>query len=463
MDLGLLKQLDYSIYTNHDRAKHARKLITPEIEKNIVNYMNKKPMAATNSISKQLEGLANYILYGKDPDTDTNIVQDKYAQIDGKFNSYKKKEPSSLEQLMENPLFNEQQILKEKNTYTKPKQTIERPRFKVECTLESTCTVKDKTPTFCTPWNCPNRHKTPSPASFTEYQVEHDGNIPGMVELWHNIDKMQYIFNVNKGRQEEDDNVPKLTPLALYKLQHWLIDVRRHQFYLKDSYKPQIFPNRVAHTTQGRIDWNSDSKYLIKKTQQATGGKGNIILWTYDTTDWHIVRKHTFDETNPDHIYQTLKLYSKLKQDSETDFNGDIKYILWTIEENIERANLTPSRKLILERKIDGWTNKRICDELREKFQISYGVNYLSTIWKKEICVQIANAAKNFYEQWKFKDQPQMWKKCSYCGVKKLRTTDNFTRKGTASDGLSARCKVCDKELREEKKEAERVREKELE
>ena len=55
---------------------------------------------------KELSTIGDYILYGKDEDG-TSIVDRKEVEIDTKYGSYKTKRPESLEELMENPTFNE--------------------------------------------------------------------------------------------------------------------------------------------------------------------------------------------------------------------------------------------------------------------------------------------------------------------------------------------------------------------
>jgi len=72
--------------------------------------------------------MADYILFGKDPEKLTNAVQRK--EIDKpqtQFSTFARKTPESLEALLENPNFSETQVKdpKEKNTYLHPKPTIE--------------------------------------------------------------------------------------------------------------------------------------------------------------------------------------------------------------------------------------------------------------------------------------------------------------------------------------------------
>lgn len=124
MDLKLLKQLDYTIYSNSDRTTHVQELISEyECENGTIDL--NAPAVAT-----QLEGMANFILYGKDPDTGKSCVDNKEVRIPTKYSSFKKKEPESLEALQESPTFSEAELrpYNFKNVYTKPKNTISRNR-----------------------------------------------------------------------------------------------------------------------------------------------------------------------------------------------------------------------------------------------------------------------------------------------------------------------------------------------
>jgi hypothetical protein len=401
MDLQILKQLDYGVYSNVDRAALVNKIVDDNVITTLEEYYSNKGLGVSTSVTKQLEGAANYILYGKDPKTEKNEVQKKNVQIEGKHNSYKKKQPESLDALLQNPMFDQKEIKPiKRNTYTKPKQTIIRPYTNKEgiCTNAKT----------------------------------HHGDIPGMKEVWITIDRMQYILDVNNGKIEEEEGrpaVPVLDNITKYKWKHTLIDIRRHQYYLKDSAHPPCFTMGTTFNAPAAIDWESDS-FVDKYGKPAPRLQLN----------------------NPDHVYHLLENYSLLRQSSEANLNGQMKYIMWSLDETIKRAPLAPPRMQILIRKIDKWTNERIQHELRMMFGLAYSVNYISTIWKQEICMKIAVTADLIYDEWLFRQSNNKWKNCSSCGKKKLKDTRNFVKKTTNHDGLSNQCKVCDKKHREEKK-----------
>ena len=67
------------------------------------------------------------------------------------------------------------------------------------------------------------------------------------------------------------------------------------------------------------------------------------------------------------------------------------------------------------------------------------------------ICGKIANTAKLQLKEYKNKDNPYAWKKCSCCGRLLLIDSQNFVRKDGTVDGFSCRCKKCDKVIRDKK------------
>jgi hypothetical protein len=60
----------------------------------------------------------------------------------------------------------------------------------------------------------------------------------------------------------------------------------------------------------------------------------------------------------------------------------------------------------------------------------------------------IAEAVELNFDEYLCKDYDKAWKKCSRCGRELLRDPRNFVKKAKAADGLTGRCKCCDKELR---------------
>ena len=128
---------------------------------------------------------------------------------------------------------------------------------------------------------------------------------------------------------------------------------------------------------------------------------------------------------------------------------GQMKTILMAFDEIGRETHLTPIQEEVLDLKVARWTNERIQQRLQEKFGVVYNVNYISTMFKKTICEKIAATASRLEKEHMAQDEPGGWKKCTTCGRLLLRDKVNFVRKASSSDGLAARCKQCDKNIRD--------------
>lgn len=416
MNLGISKQLDRNLYSNTERAEQVRNLFTPEISNLAALHFDEY------STQLELEKIANFILYGKDPVLDKNFCQLKEIQIKPKYNAYQRKEPESLDALLEDPLTNETHFEEIKRTvYKKVKPTIDR---------------------------------------------EKDQHIPGMKELWEAIDKLAEEVQAlkDKGALNYD----------YYKKNHLLIQLRTEQYVLKDSATEQVQCRSFAKSTSepsltsdtGYLkdnytdwlykNWRADhyrqdfgEKWYAQEQEELARrlNSGELNEW-----EWVEVSENEVDLTNPEHVYQVLELYSTLKENSFDRLNSDLKFLLWELETYIERANLSKARFHILVRKIDKVTNDKIREELQQNFGLCYSDNYISTIYKQMICAKIAKTAQLAKDEFIYRNQPEKFKVCSTCGTKLLRDQRNFIKKQNSKDGLSARCKECDKRIRDLKK-----------
>ena len=152
--------LDYSIERDTDRTAAVY---------DIIDRLEKVPS------NTELEQMANYILYGKDEDG-TSCVDRKEIQIKTKFNSYNKEKLVSLDEMMESPTFDETIFQKNRTIYKKVKPSIDRERAR---------------------------------------------DIPGMQELWAEIDKLADIIEQNQGKKKFQEGTPKLDQKQLYYLNYY--------------------------------------------------------------------------------------------------------------------------------------------------------------------------------------------------------------------------------------------------
>ena len=386
--------LDFNIYFSKDRCKYLKKINLEELS------------------PKDLETCANYVLYGKDED-DTSIVDRKEIQIKTKFSSYSKKEPLSLDSILESPTFNEGSLKTEKNIYKKVKPTIDK---------------------------------------------EKASNVKGMKELWNEIDNLQRVLDENTEKLPKTSTTPYLSQKQIYYLKHQIIAMRRQQYYLMDSAYPVVGTAATANRNQyftevssthlnypvfprGLFREPNDQDFKFPR-QDSKKLKATDI----DQRILELKKKNKFfiDFRNKDHIYQLILFYWDIKLAVEKIPDSILNNLLWTLDFYIEKANLSKQQKFIVEDKKLRLPNKTIAAHLKEELNIEHQENYISTIWNKTTQL-IAAAAELNYDEWLCKDYDKGWKTCNSCGKEFLRDPRCFVRKSKAADGLTSCCKRCDK------------------
>lgn len=363
-------------------------VVTAEERCNVASQMDLE-----QATERDLERVANYILYGK---TEKGDTLPEAKAISTKHSTWKKREPESLDALLENINFDEGALkpLGSKSIYTKPKPSINR---------------------------------------------EKDASIPGMVQLWEAIDCVNALYEAEKALGKS---------LRAYYLRHALIDLRKEQYYLKDLFKPTMNPMGLLGSEPQEIEWTGSSGYAVTTCDCAFTPDGVLRYRGEADWEWHTIAEHDFDFTNPTHIYHLLDNYSGLKMQVAETPTSPTAFLLLAIEKLIEKTKLSPSRMHILIRKIDHAPNDVVARELEEQFGLKYAINYISTIWTKEICLAIAKQGEIDLEEWQARNSPKKWKTCIKCHTKKLRDNRFFAKKKNTHDQLSPVCRECAKELK---------------
>ena len=89
-------KLDFSLVTNEERREF------------LDNYLTQPQFVSRPPTADELEMMANYLLWGKDPETGLNAQQAGICQIETKHGTWDKDSSvESLDGLLENPVFNE--------------------------------------------------------------------------------------------------------------------------------------------------------------------------------------------------------------------------------------------------------------------------------------------------------------------------------------------------------------------
>ena len=364
-------ELDYNIVTAEDRCA-----ATHQID-------------FTRASTRDVERAANYILYGKS--LKGNALPEA-KEINTKHSTWKKKDPESLDALMENVLFDEQTLKPagQRSPYTNPKPTIDKVK---------------------------------------------DAAIPGMADLWKAIADVEEFFEQEKEQGKS---------LKVYYLRHLIIDLRKEQYVLKAAYRPVMHSTVSIDTSPHEIDWFADSGYAVEPLMVSVD---NTEYLGRDDWHWRTVAEHTVNLSDPSHIYHILDNYSALRHQVYDNPTSTTAFLLHAVEALVSKTKLTPARFHILVRKVDHASNEVIAAELREKFGLDYAFNYISTIWTKEICGAIARTGEIDKDEWQARNHPHKWKTCIRCHTHKLRDLRFFATKRNTYDGLNPICRDCAKKV----------------
>lgn len=385
----------------------------------------------TDPSPTELEQMASYILYGKDENGQNSIQRNETIDKDKRYKSYKTKDDKvqSLDEMMEVPGFDEQQLRSayKRDSYTVPKPCIRKPKY-------------DK--------------KT------GELIDIGDADVPGMIEQWEIIDRWQRMLDIAQGKIAPNENDTLVTdPYRVYQLKHNLIDIRKHQYYLKDSAKPTLHFQNLDHPKPQFYDWSGDSFYWITKAQwedkvaHAYTSRVSKDLKDYETRGegdsleikW-VVCEHTFNWEDYRHVRALLNHYYTLHDALHDKLNTYGITLLWDFDRYVSLCGFSELRLFLIELRKQGMAYEDILEEMRAKYAIEYSPNYLVSIVSKEVPKKIAQVAKMLRL-----DQdtpPEQRKKCIHCGRSLPMDLLFFSKNNAHKDKLSNTCKECDRESR---------------
>lgn len=213
-------------------------------------------------------------------------------------------------------------------------------------------------------------------------------------------------------------------------LKKQLIEMRRDQYVLKNSYYNYIQP--VA-SQRGSNKINLEEHRWIDEK----GGVHSDALITF---------------LDPKHVSALLCHYEALKGELRAAHQNDFYYLIQDFERLMHRALQDyPMYHELVKLKMDGKSNLEIQEVINEKFNIKHSVEYISSLWRNKIPKIIAEQEKRDYLVWYYETElpgKENWKKCSHCKTWKPRHEAFFTHNTTSKDGFYSWCKDCRKASR---------------
>ena len=202
-----------------------------------------------------------------------------------------------------------------------------------------------------------------------------------------------------------------------------LIEMRKDQYIIKQAYQRPIIPMHLTRTSSGFHVPLEDRSYLNEDNE--------IVMEGVSLMDSNVVSA-------------ILCNYSKLKEDSYDQFDGDLWYLLQDFENTTDRALKDyPLYMRLVELKIDKRQNKEIQETLQLEFGIKHSEEYISSLWRNKIPKLIAQEAQAEFLEFQFKDLGLPFKKCSKCGQEKPAHNHFFSINRTSKDGWYSICKCC--------------------
>ena len=208
-----------------------------------------------------------------------------------------------------------------------------------------------------------------------------------------------------------------------YTIKKALIEMRKDQYLIKNAYRKPIILQSFSHTR--------NTIYLPDKTEQL------------DENNYPIPEGISL--LDPQVCSAILCNYSRLKQDSFDQFEGDLYYLINAFDEIADKALKNyPLYEKIVECKIDGLQNIQIQETLQLEFGIKHSVEYISSLWRNKIPKLIASAAEDQFLDWYYLNiEKGKYKRCSRCGQVKLAHNKYFSKNKTSKDGFYSICKEC--------------------
>lgn len=202
-----------------------------------------------------------------------------------------------------------------------------------------------------------------------------------------------------------------------------LIELRKDQYIIKNAYrKPIVFTRLTRNTSTGvSLPWDE---------------------WIDENGD---IQYSGLSFLNPDIISLILCNYSKLKEDSWDQFQGDTWYMMLDFDNIAEKALQSfPMYRRIVEYKVDGLSNLAIQKAIEEEFGFTHSIEYISSLWRNKIPKLIASAATDEWLLWYYTEKERgQWKRCTRCGQVKLAHSRFFSINKTSKDGWYSLCKKC--------------------
>lgn len=435
--------LDFSINGTADR-------------KDFVDQYIQRPEFILKPLTEdELETIANYILWGKDSDG-TSLVQKGDISIETRNKTWQRDDTESLDAMMESPTFNEASLRRPTEARTRvAREVFDRQKALNECpehmraVFEDLFDRIDKLEMAIHFYEFAHgKRKEPPRASlirrFTEAEVD---AARAMSEKWN---QFKYL-----------------------KQRHLIVELRREQFTLRDSYIEKHLRHTPPEPDLDPVNLDFEAEIPVFPLGLVGAPFSELVFkpetelnpYTYTEDELDTLIRHYWDkkqQSRPllffdfgelEHVYELFGQLNELEEElDDLPIESNLKKLLDTLKYYINLTDLTEAQGEILDLKINKVKNQDIADQINKKYGKSYTANYISTIFRQKIIPRINDTARLhalIIENMCFEEN---FKKCNGCGKILLADAENFVRKSRSKDGYSTKCKKCDRADRQRKK-----------
>ena len=435
--------LDFSITGTADRKDF------------VDQYVQRPEFIRAPLTEDELETIANYILWGKDPDG-LNVTQRGEIQIETRNKTWQRDDTESLDAMMESPTFNEASLRRPTEARTRiAREIFDRQQALNECPEHMRAVFEDLFDRI---------DKLEMSIHFYEFA--------------HGKRKEPPRTSLTKRFSEEDvreaeQTAAKWNQYKYLKQRHLIVELRREQFTLRDAYVEKHLRHTPPEPDIDPVHLDFEAEIPVFPLGLVGAPFSNLVFkieeqlnpHTYtekelDTLIRHYWNKKSqsrpqlfFDFGELEHVYELFGQLNELEEElDDLPIESNLKKLLDTLKYYIALTDLSEAQQEILDLKINKVKNQDIADAINKKYGKSYTANYISTIFRQKIIPRI-NEAAQFHafviENMCFEEN---FKKCNGCGKILLIDAENFVRKSRSKDGFSTKCKKCDRADRQKKK-----------
>lgn len=250
--------------------------------------------------------------------------------------------------------------------------------------------------------------------SITEDDI---AEIPHLKQLRESIDALEEQFKkATDGKQK-------------YSLKKNIIDLRKDQYVLKNSYCPKIWSSR-----NGGFSLNEEFKFDEYEDIEVKA-------------DGQIIAKTPYNFFNINYTSAFCQNYDTIKSwvEGSNNIGTNLYYSFQEFQSLVDiLQERNPLYHKVLLLKSQNYENVQIRDTIKAEFDTLYAAEYYSLIWRKKLPKLLCEYATEKFLMWYYTYKEKgNWKTCNKCGTPKLRMERFFSRNKSSKDGFYSICKEC--------------------